>query len=125
MDLTPLIESHQKIIQSYRSGHFKISGELYSGSVLVAPHYATEWTREGALTLKDFQPLIEVADSIDIVLLGTGTRIEFLNPILKQALRESGLHVEPMDTGAACRTYNVLMSEARRVVAALMPLPSS
>ncbi|MBL4588818.1 MAG: Mth938-like domain-containing protein [Alphaproteobacteria bacterium] len=122
MDITPLVDPSQKIIQSYRSGKFKISGDVYDCSVLVAPHHATEWVHADELCLNDFQPLIDVADSIDVVLLGTGEKTVFLAPELKQALRENGLHVESMDTGAACRTYNVLMSEARRVVAALLPV---
>ncbi len=122
MDLTPLIEADQKIVHSYSAGQFKINGQIYKSAVLIAPHHVVEWIHSDPLCLNDFQPLIDVADTIDVILLGTGARTEFLNPDLKLKLREKGLHVESMDTGAACRTYNVLMSEARRVVAALIPL---
>jgi len=122
MDITPLIDSDQHVIQSYSSDGVKISGQVYAHSVLVAPHYATQWPHSTPLTLADFQPLIDVADSIDVVLLGTGSKMVFLAPDLKKALRAHDLHVECMDTGAACRTYNVLMAEGRRVVAALLPL---
>ena len=123
MDITPLIDSDQKVIQSYAKGQFRISGDIYQTSVLVAPHYAMAWPHSTPLELVDFQPLIDVADSIDIVLLGTGEKTVFLAPELRKTLREAGLHVECMDTGAACRTYSVLMAEGRRVVAALMPVP--
>ena len=122
MDVTPLIDSDQQVIQSYSSGQFRVSGKIYKQSILVAPHHCADWQRDGVLSLDDFQPLIDVRDSIDVVLVGTGAKTVFLTPDVKRALREAGLHVECMDTGAACRTYNVLMAEARRVVAALMPL---
>lgn len=122
MDITPLIDSDQQVIQGYSSGEIKVSGKSYHSPIFVAPHHTMLWDRGDVLSLEDFQPLIDVADSIDVLLLGTGDRTIFLEPDLKKALREAGLHVECMDTGAACRTYNVLMSEARRVVAALIPI---
>jgi uncharacterized protein len=56
----------------------------------------------------------------EIVLLGTGRRQQFPHPRLTQALLEQGVGVEVMDTAAACRTYNVIMLEGRRVAAALL-----
>lgn len=74
-----------------------------------------------SLKVEDFQALIDMKAELDVALLGTGAKIQFLPPDLKQALKEQGLHIEVMDTGAACRTYNVLMAEGRRVAAALVP----
>ena len=74
-----------------------------------------------ALSVDDFSPLFDVLDDIDVVLLGTGKSLVFPEPSMKKALKEKGLHIEVMDSGAACRTYNVLMAEGRRVVAALLP----
>lgn len=73
------------------------------------------------LSVDDFEPLIAMRDEFDVVLMGTGERMSFLQPDLKRELKEKGLHVEVMDSGAACRTYNVLMAEGRRVVAAMLP----
>lgn len=57
---------------------------------------------------------------VEILLVGCGKRLVPLAPALKAALRERGIGADPMDTGAACRTYNVLMAEGRRVAAALL-----
>jgi uncharacterized protein len=119
MDLTPLIDQDSKIIQSYNNGYFKVNGEKYEHSILIAPHHVMKWVHGDNLSLKDFQPLIDISDTIDVVLIGTGSKTVFLEPSLKKELRANNLHIEVMDTGAACRTYNVLMSEARRVMCAL------
>jgi uncharacterized protein len=56
----------------------------------------------------------------EFILLGCGARGMFLPPVLKQALRDAGLGIDAMDTGAACRTFNIMLTEERPVVAALM-----
>lgn len=122
MDVTPLITSDQKIMQSYAGGAFKVSGETYAHSIFLAPHHVMEWVHGIPLSVGDFDPLMDILDTIDVVLVGTGAQTVFLQPDVKKALREKGLHVECMDTGAACRTYNVLMAEGRRVMAALVPI---
>jgi len=122
MDITPLVDTEQKIIQSYSEGSFRVSGEMYTSSILIAPHHCGIWNCGDDLSEEDFSALFDVVDDIDVLLLGTGARTEFLNPSLKQSLRDKGFHVESMDTGAACRTYNVLMTEGRRVYAALKVL---
>lgn len=125
MDVTPLIKSDQKVIQSYSQGRFRVSGEMYETPLLVFPHYVQEWKAAGSvdtLTKEDFQPLVDVADTIDVILFGSGKEMVFLPAALRSALGEEKLPVESMDTGAACRTYNVLMAEGRRVAAALLPV---
>lgn len=124
MDVTPLIRRDQQVIQSYADGRFRVSGDVYEQSVFVSPAQTFAWGYAGAvadLTEDDFEALITQADDIDVVLLGCGAKMQFIKPALKKALSEKGLPVEAMDTGAACRTYNVLMAEGRRVVAALLP----
>lgn len=123
MDITPLIAAGQQIIQSYKDGVFRVSGERYDGAIIVAPEATNPWNFKGEaadLTLDDFAPLIAKADELDVVLLGCGASMAFLPLPLRTQLKEAGLHVESMDTGAACRTYNVLLAEGRRVVAALI-----
>lgn len=125
MDVTPLVKEGTQIIQSYAGGRFRISGQSFERAVIVTPEKTSAWLTEAAhiddLSEDDFSPLIERAQSIDVVLLGCGSEIAFLDKTLKQTLSEKGLPVEVMDTGAACRTYNVLMAEGRRVAAALLP----
>lgn len=120
MDVTPLVKQGAQIIQSYKGGVFKVSGEVYEGAVLVTPDETHSWDVSGgfdALSLDDFTDI-----DAEVVLLGTGARMQFLKPDLRKALKAQGLAVEVMDTAAACRTYNVLMAEGRQVIAALLPV---
>lgn len=124
MDVTPLIREGQQIIQSYAGGTFRVSAQNYKTAIIVAPGETTSW--DGVqnfedLTFEDFKPLLDNADDIDVVLLGAGGIMKFFNPALKAQLSAKGLAIDVMDTGAACRTYNVLMAEGRRVVAVLLP----
>ena len=125
MDVTPLIGEDQKIVQSYANGVFRISGINYEGATLLWPDKVTDWSHVpenfSALTVDHFEPLIKVADEIDVLLLGTGDKMEYASPQLRQSLSQQGLVVDVMDTGAACRTFNVLMAEGRRVVCAMLP----
>lgn len=125
MDVTPLIPVGRQIIQSYGQAGFKINGTLYEGAVIVLPEKTWGWTADrdfSVLKETDFADLISMSDEIDVVLLGTGAVQKFFPPKLKDALKQKGLVVEAMESGAACRTYNVLMGEGRRVAAALLPL---
>jgi uncharacterized protein len=125
MDITPLIPEDRQIIQGYGANGFKVSGVAYAGAIIVSPVKTRKWNAPTAfseLAESDFSPLTDEAGEIDVLLLGSGLRGEFFPPKLRAALKEKGLVVETMDTGAACRTYNVLMAEGRRVAAALLPL---
>lgn len=124
MDVTPLLRPGQQIIQSYAGGGFRVSGRAYPGAVLVWPERTIAWPLESfaALRVSDFSPVYERDPLPDVVLFGTGRTQEFLLPALRQELRAKGLVIEVMDTGAACRTYNVLLAEGRRVVAAMLPV---
>ncbi len=124
MDVTPLIRSDQQVIQSYAGGQFRVSGAVYDHAILVTPQGTMTWEDPvdaiADLTLESFSQIIEMADEIDVVLLGCGAKMAFMDMALKKALSEKGLPVDVMDSGAACRTYNVIMAEGRRVVAALL-----
>jgi len=125
MDVTPLIPEGRQIIQGYGLKGFKVSGVSFETAIVVSPTETRNWNAPEAFTdLKesDFSMLEAKAADIDVLLLGTGARGEFFPPALRAALKQKGLVVETMDTGAACRTYNVLMAEGRRVIAALMPV---
>ena len=75
------------------------------------------------LLIDSLQAVLDSDPPVEILLIGCGARVAMLDPALKAALKERGIGCDAMDTGAACRTYNVLMAEARRVVAALIALP--
>ena len=126
MDLTPLIPAGRQIVESYGGGRFRVSGRVFEGSVLVLSDRTSTWPVADAASMT-VEGLAAVADAaragtIDLLLVGCGARMAPLPPGLRQAFRELGVVMEPMDTGAACRTYNVLMAEGRRVAAALIAI---
>ncbi len=122
MDVTPLIPQGRQIIQSYSGGTFKISGRLYHSPVMVLPEKVIEWNTDSVISPSSFAQAAAMADEIDVVLLGTGEIMQFLPPAIRGALKDKGVTIDVMDTGAACRTYNVLMAEGRRVAALLLPM---
>ena len=109
-------------IDAYGGGGFRFAGMGHRGSLLILPSGMYAWPVE---TVADILPdafaraFGEAADT-DFLLLGTGA--QWLSPPLEvsQAFLEAGIGLEIMDTGAACRTYNVLLDEARAVAAALL-----
>lgn len=126
VDVTPLVKKGQQIIQSYAGGVFKVNGKTYEHALIVTPENAWRWgvgdiVDVEALEITHFDELIKQANEIDVVLLGCGSTMAFLPPKLRVELKAAGLSVDIMDTGAACRTYNVLMAEGRRVACALLP----
>lgn len=126
MDVTPLVKEGAKIIQSYAGGTFRVSGQVYSSPIFVLPHAVVPWPvdKKGIedLEYSDFGPILAQSGDIDVLFVGTGRKLVFMNAPLKQSLKQNGMVPECMDTGAACRTYNVLMAEGRRVCAALFPV---
>lgn len=121
MEITPVVAGGRQLIESYGGGGFQVSGERYRGSVLVVPEQTLGWPVASIeeLTPESLEPLAELG-AFDVVLLGCGPAMALIPADLRTAVRERGLSLEPMDTGAACRTYNVLMSEQRQVAAALI-----
>jgi len=122
MDVSPIRPEDRPVIDSYGDGGFRISGTRLEGSVLVLPDRAEPWP---VATLEALDPerlarTLQTDPPIEILLLGCGERMTLAPAALRTRLRETGIAVEPMDTGAACRTYNVLLSEHRRVAAALI-----
>jgi uncharacterized protein len=124
MDLTPLIPSGRQIVESYGEGRFRVSGQLFLGSVLVFPDRTIGWPPATATdaSIESFGTVLEEgrAGAVELLLFGQGPRMAPVPPALRQGLREAGVGIEPMDTGAACRTYNVLVAEGRLVAAALI-----
>ncbi|MBF0130329.1 MAG: Mth938-like domain-containing protein [Alphaproteobacteria bacterium] len=122
VDITPVIPAGRRLIQGYGDGRFRISGVVYEGSVLVFPSSVAAWSiiDPSAVTVETLGPVLEPERRVQILLLGCGPRGTAVAPDLRQTLRRAGIIVEAMDTGAACRTYNVLMAEDRPVAAALI-----
>ena len=122
MELNRIAPEGRQLIQAHREGGFTIAGVRHEGSVLVLPDRTLPWAvRElSALTMESLAPITAAAPSIDILVLGSGTRFGQPRSDLRHALRAHGIVTEAMDTRAACRTFNVLLAEDRRVAAALI-----
>jgi uncharacterized protein len=92
--------------------------------VLVMPKATVPWkvTRPEELSLESLAPLREGEAPTELLVLGCGARAAFVPPPLRAELKAAGLALEAVDTGSACRIYNVLLAEGRRVAAALIPL---
>lgn len=122
MDLIPAQADGRRGIEAYGGGGFRISGQRADGSILVLPDRAIAWpvTRMADLTLASLAPVEEIAAQLEILVLGCGPSIAFVPRDVRTAVRAWGPVIEALDTGAACRTYNVLLSEGRRAAAALI-----
>jgi uncharacterized protein len=123
MELTPLVPTGRQVIERYGESGFRITGVIYRGSVLVFPDRTLPWSASGAseVTWESLAPVIDHG-GVRILLLGLGRLMRAMPPTLRNLLHAAGIVLEPMDTGAACRTYNVLVAEDRYVAAALLPL---
>ncbi|MEJ2694728.1 MAG: Mth938-like domain-containing protein [Candidatus Thiodiazotropha sp.] len=107
-------------IQRYDPGEIVIDERIYRESLILLPNQViADWSPASVddLSTEHFQQLAELAP--EIVLLGTGRGQHFPLPALSQPLMQQRIGLEVMDTAAACRTYNILMAEGRRVAAAL------
>ena len=127
MDVTPLVPEGVQIIHGYGDGAFRIATVVHHGPLLVLPEITVPWAVDPSsalapVDLAALAPILSADPGFDILLIGTGVRQVFVQPAVRQAIRERGPVVEMMDTGAACRTFNVLLAEGRRVAAALLPV---
>ena len=113
-----------QLIRSYGPGHFKISDREWRSPVLVTPARTTAWNvaRAEDLALDNLVALKEAPTPTELLVVGCGPRAVLLPPALRASLKSAGLSLEVVDTGSACRTYNVLLAEGRRVAAALIPI---
>jgi uncharacterized protein len=124
MELTPLVPAGRQVVERYGESGFRVAGLIYRGSVLVFPDRTLPWSAVSVsdVTWQSLAPVIEHG-GVQILLLGLGRVMGAVPHTLRKTLHDAGIVLEPMDTGAACRTYNVLVAEDRRVAAALL-LPS-
>ncbi len=111
-----------RLIDSYGNGGFRIAGEVHSGSIQILSDGAVSpWTGDvAALTADSFAAVLALSPAPEILLVGCGPRAVFIPPPVRQRLREAGIVVDAMNTGAACRTFNVLVGEGRQVAAVLV-----
>lgn len=121
--VTPIPEEGRQVIRAYGDGGFRISETRHEGAVIVFPDRTVAWNVEDpeAIAADTLAPALEDGQG-RILLIGCGER--FLPPPdgLREAVSAKGMVLEWMDTGAACRTFNILLGDERPVVAALIPV---
>ena len=105
---------------AYGEGYVMVNSQRFESNLIVLPEKILPWEVAdfGALKESDFQIFFDM--NLEILLLGTGSKQRFPHPRLGQALAAKRVGIEAMDLQAACRTYNILMAEERRVAAALL-----
>jgi uncharacterized protein len=110
------------LLDAYGNGGFRFAEMSHRGSILVLPSGIRAWEvpEPLRLTAEAFAPVLAEAGLIELLLIGTGLDLIPLRQPVRQRLRDAGLGIDVMQTGAAARTYNVLVAENRRVAAALI-----
>lgn len=117
----------QPPIDGYAPGGFRVQGRFLSGPILLSPVGLVAWppasTEDGSsIDAARIEALLALAGSIDIALIGMGPEMRLLDATLEEWLFDAGIGAAPMATPSACRSYNVALSEDRRVAAALVPI---
>jgi uncharacterized protein len=110
------------VIEAYGKGGFRFADMSHRGSILCLPQgiWASDVTAPGDIDLESVSRALADGNEIDHFLIGTGKDIAPLAPAIRDAFRSRRIVVEPMSTGAAVRTYNILLGERRRVGALLI-----
>ncbi len=117
MRLNEITYDGSRPIDGYGPGFFRIGGEVVEGAVLVLPTGVRKW--DG---FEDLEALLALVGEVDVIFVGTGAEIAHIPAHMRNALEAVGIGVESMASPPACRTYNVLLSEGRRIAAALLPV---
>ena len=110
------------VIRGYGGGELRVNEDVYRGAVIVSPSAViAEPNVHGLQDLEQVDLARILALKPEMVLLGTGARQSFPPPAFGAQFLRAGIGFEVMDTGAACRTFNVLVMEQRQVAALLLP----
>ncbi len=117
MRLNEVTYSDAVPVDGYGEGFFRIGGEVYNGAVLTGAMGTSAWGG-----YEDRAALLSLAGDVDVLFIGTGPEVAHIPGDLRAALEGAGLGVETMNSPAACRTYNVLLSEGRRIALAVLPV---
>lgn len=104
-------------VEGYGPGFFRVAGTAHPAPLVIVPGEVVPWGG-----YEDLDPLLALAGQVDVLFVGTGGAIAHIPAQMRRTLEDAGLGVEIMDSPAACRTYNVLLSEARRVALAVLPV---
>lgn len=117
MRMTEMHYDDAQPIEGYGPGFFRIQGEAMAAPLLVTATGAKPWGG-----YEDSETLLNLIPHVDVIFVGTGDDIAHIPANLRTRIEAAGIGVEAMNSPAACRTYNVLVNEGRRVAAALLPV---
>ncbi len=117
MRLNEITYTNAQPVDGYGPGFFRVGGQVHKGAVLTGPTGTSIWAG-----FSEADPLLALSEHVDVLFIGTGKDLTHIPTDLRTRLEEVGLGVEIMNSPAACRTYNVLLSEGRRVALALIPV---
>lgn len=117
MDITPQLTEGAPLISRYGGGGFVVGEQRHEGNLLVSA--LGVFPLEG-ITAQALAVLLDSEQPPELILLGTGVQMQPLSADIKHALDQRQIAYDMMDTGAACRTFNILLAEQRRVAALLI-----
>ena len=122
MEIASIAPAGRQLIESYGAGGFQVSGQRFQGGVIVSGTETLSWPVSdfGGVSLETLAPVFRLDPAPDLLIIGCGADMALPDPALRAALKARGLSLETMASGAACRTYNVLIGEERHVAAALI-----
>lgn len=115
----------QPFVDAYGDGGFRLAGQRFEGSVIVTPQGLFPWAVRGVedATPASFAAIVNASREFDFLIVGAGAETAFLPASARRYLESHTIFPDVMATGAACRTYNLMLSENRRVAAALIAVP--
>ena len=121
-DITPTISKSKKIIDAYGNGGFKVAGERLEGNIIILPDsvHRFENSEIENTNQNHIEPILSHAEDIEVLIIGCGKTTSFFNADIEKILRSKRISLEYMDTGAAARTYNILLTEERKVAVVLI-----
>lgn len=123
MEFTEIKSSEDAFIAGYGDGGFRMGESRFEGSMLITPSGFYPWgvRSKDDISLENLKPVYE-AQGVELLIIGMGESMAFLNKEIRHAFAKIDIAIEVMDTGAAARTYNVLLQEGRKVTAALIAI---
>ena len=114
-------DTNNKLFTGHGAGYVAVNGKQYQRPVVVMPEEVrTDWSATDFASLNESHFDYFLALKPEVLLFGTGAKQQFAHPNLFRELIRSNISIEFMDTPAACRTYNILVAEDRKVVAAVL-----
>ena len=121
-DISGLPEEGQQLINGYGDGGFRVSGQRYEGNILIFTNETKVWDINNIeeLSTDHLKEVMAADPKVEILLIGCGPNMAFIDEGIRNSFRANGTTIDSMDTGAAVRTYNVLLLEGRRVAVALI-----